>query len=134
MTTALLPMPSILRRNLKFRASSVKSGNSLSLDFYPLRPISGVSQHRIFLTVFFVPSQQIGMHFVSEQTFQPWYYRIIPHHLGKNPLLGALAINIASVISPDLIPQCTAYRACIQILVLLTAVENASCIFYTSNP
>jgi hypothetical protein len=65
------------------------------------------------------------MLFVSEQTFQPWYYRSIPHHLGRNPLLGVLAPNITRVISPDLIPKSTAYRACIQILVLLTAVEDA---------
>jgi hypothetical protein len=37
---------------------------------------------------------------------------------------GGLALNIARVISPDLIPQCTTYRACIQILLLL-AVEDA---------
>jgi hypothetical protein len=49
----------------------------------------------------------------------------IPHHLGGNPLPGALALNITRVISPDLILQCTAYRACIQILLLLTAIEDA---------
>jgi hypothetical protein len=75
--------------------------------------------------VFFVPLQQLGMLFVSEQTFQPWYYRSIPHHLGRNPLLGALALNITRVISPDLIPKSTAHWACIQILVLLTAIEDA---------
>src|SRR5680860_1251025 len=97
-----------------------------TVDVSPLRPISGVSQHLVFLTVFFVPSQQLGMLFVSEQTFQPWYYRSIPHHLRGNPLPGAmLALNITWVISPDLIPQCTAYRACIQVLILLTAVEDA---------
>src|SRR3954467_14822146 len=82
------------------------------------------------------------MLFVLEQTFQPWYYRSIPHHLRRNPLPGGgLALNIARVISSDLIPQCTTYRACIQILVLL-AVEDAvidACIqilvlFCTSNP
>src|SRR3989337_2468762 len=65
----------------------------LSLDFSPLRPISGYSQLPVFLTVFFVPSQQLGTLFISKQTFQPWYYRSIPHHLGRNPLPGALAIN-----------------------------------------
>jgi hypothetical protein len=65
------------------------------------------------------------MLFISEQTFQSWYYRSIPHHLGRNPLPGWLALNISRVIPFDLIPQCSAYRACIQILVLLTPVENA---------
>jgi hypothetical protein len=75
--------------------------------------------------VFFVPPQQLGMLFVSKQTFQPWYYRSIPHHLGRNPLPGALALNITKVISPDLIPKGTAHWACMQILVLLTVVEDA---------
>ena len=64
------------------------------------------------------------MFFVLEQMFQPWYYRSIPDHLGRNPLLGALALNITRVIATDLIVQCTTYRACIQILVH-TAVEDA---------
>src|ERR1041385_8673078 len=50
--------------------------------------------------------------------------RSIPHHLGSNPLPGALALNITRAISSDLIAQCTAYRAFIQILVL-TTVEDA---------
>jgi hypothetical protein len=48
-----------------------------------------------------------------------------PHHLRRNPLPGGgLALNIARVISPDLIPQCSTYLACIQILVL-PAAEDA---------
>src|SRR3954463_9269913 len=86
--------------------------------------ISGVSQLPVFLTVLSVPLHQLGMLFISEQTFQPWYYRSIPDHLGRNPLPGGLAVNITRVISSDLIPQCTAYRACVQILVC-TAVEDA---------
>ena len=64
------------------------------------------------------------MLFVLEQMFQPWYYRSIPHHLGRNLLLGALALDITRVIAADLIAQCTAYWASVQILVL-TAVEDA---------
>jgi hypothetical protein len=65
------------------------------------------------------------MLFVPEQTFQPWYYRSIPHHLGGNPLPGFLALNIVTrVIASDLITQCSAYRTFIQILVF-TAVEDA---------
>ena len=37
------------------------------------------------------------MLFVSEQTFQPWYYRSIPHHLGRNLLPGALTLDITRV-------------------------------------
>src|SRR3954470_4203390 len=50
----------------------------LSLDFSPLRPIGGVSQ---IPAVLYVPPHQLGMLFISEHTFQPWYYRSIPHHL-----------------------------------------------------
>src|SRR5215216_169679 len=95
----------------------------LPLNFSPLRPVSRHSQLPVFLTVFFVPSHQLGMLFVLEQTFQPWYYKSIPHHLGRNLLPGALALDITRVIAADLIAQCTAYRARVQILVL-TAVED----------
>jgi hypothetical protein len=64
------------------------------------------------------------MLFVPEKTFQPWYYRSIPHHLGGNLLPRVLALNITRVISSDLITQCSAYLALIQILVF-TTVEDA---------
>ena len=48
----------------------------------------------------------------------------MPHHLGRNLLAGALALDVTKVIAADLIAQCTAYRARVQILVL-TAVEDA---------
>src|SRR3954466_14780003 len=117
-------MPSALRPNHTFLASSGNSFPRLSFDFSPLRPISEYSQLSVFLTVFSVPSHRLGILFVLEQTFQPWYYRSIPHHLGRNLLPGALALDITRVITADLIAQCTTYRASVQILVL-TAVEDA---------
>src|SRR4051812_28446962 len=90
-------MPSILRPNHRFLASPANSGKFLNI--FPLPTISGVPQHRVFLTFFHVPLQQLGMLFVSEQTFQPWYYGSIPHHLGRNLLSGWLTINITMVIS-----------------------------------
>jgi hypothetical protein len=65
------------------------------------------------------------MLFISEQMFQAWYYRGIPHHLGRDSLPQTFALNITKVILPDLVPRCMAYRACIQILIVLTAVEDA---------
>src|SRR6185369_2634287 len=44
-----------------------------SVYFSPLRPISGVSQHIVLLTFFFVPSHQFSIRFVHEQTFLTWY-------------------------------------------------------------
>ena len=117
-------MPSTLKPNHTFLASRAKSTQySLTLDFSPLRLVSGCSQLPVFLTVLTVPSHQLGMLFASEQTFQPWYYRSIPHHVGRNPLPGALAVNITRVISSHLIPQCIAYRACVQNLVRTTAED-----------
>jgi hypothetical protein len=68
------------------------------------------------------------MLFISEQMFQAWYYWSIPHHLGRDSLPGTfiITLNITRVILPDLIPQCMVYRTCIQILVLLAAVEDAA--------
>ena len=43
-------------------------------------------QHSVYLIVFFVLSHQLVMLFVSEQMFQVWYYRSIPHHLARNSL------------------------------------------------
>jgi hypothetical protein len=41
---------------------------------------------------------------VSEQTFQAWYYRSKLHNLGRDFLPRTFfALNIARVISPDLI-------------------------------
>jgi hypothetical protein len=60
---------------------------------------------------------------VSEQTFQAWYYRSIPHNFGRDFLPGTFfALNIAKVISSDLIPRRFAYGAFIQILVVLATV------------
>jgi hypothetical protein len=42
----------------------------------------------------------------SEQAFQAWYYWSIPYDLGRDFLLGTFfTLNIAKVISPDLIPR-----------------------------
>ena len=117
-------MPSVIRPNLKFLASSANSGNTLLI--FPLGPISGMSQHSVYLMIFFIPSHQLGMLFVSKQTFQAWYYRSIPRHLRRDslPRTFTVALNITRVNSPNLIPRCTAYQACIQILVLLATVVD----------
>jgi hypothetical protein len=61
---------------------------------------------------------------VSEKSFQAWYYRSIPHNLGRDFLLGTFVLNITRVISPDLIPRRVTYRACIQLLILRATVED----------
>jgi hypothetical protein len=66
------------------------------------------------------------MLFISKQTLQTWYYRRVSYDLGRKSLPGTmLPLDFPRVLSPDLIPQCTTYRACIQILILITAVEDA---------
>ena len=41
-----------------------------SIYFYPLRPISGVSQYRVLLAFLFVPSHQLNIIFISKQMLQ----------------------------------------------------------------
>jgi hypothetical protein len=48
-------------------------------------------------------------------------------------LAGTLSLNITRVISSDLIPQCSAYQTCFQIIVILTAVEDASSLFLVTS-
>ena len=111
--------PYVSRIQIKFRVRSIY--------FSPLRPISGVSQHRILLAFLFI----------SKQTLQTWYYRRIPHYLRRNSLPGMLPLDIARIIFSNLVTQCTAYGACIQILVLASvedAVVGHACIFCTSSP
>jgi hypothetical protein len=55
---------------------------------------------------------------------QTWYYRRVPHDLGRNSLPRMLPLDFSRAVSPDLMPQCTAYGAYIQILVLITAVQD----------
>src|SRR4026208_344007 len=106
----------VSRIQIKFRVCSIY--------FSPLRPISGVSQHRVLLTFLFVPSHQFSIIFISKQTLQTWYYRQVPHDLGGNSLLGTLPLDVPRIIFLDLVTQCTAYGASIQILVV-TSVEDA---------
>ena len=108
--------PYVSRIQFKFRVGSIY--------FSALRPISGVSQHLILLAFLFVPSHQLSIIFISKQTLQTWYYRRIPHDLHRNSLPGTLPLDIAKIIFFDLVTQCTAYRTCIQILVL-ASVEDA---------
>ena len=117
-------MPSVLKANHTFLGSFANSSQYFLSIFLHRDPSAGALNFPSFFSVLTVPSHQLGMLFVSKQTFQPWYYRSIPHHLRRNPLPGGLAVNITRVISYDLIPQCTTYQACVQILVR-TAVEDA---------
>ena len=108
--------PYVSRIQFKFRVHSIY--------FSPLRPINGVSQHRVLLAILFVASHQLSIIFIPKQTLQQWYYRRVPHDLGSNSLPGTLPLDIARIIFSDLVTQCTAYGACIQILVL-ASLEDA---------
>jgi len=61
-----------------------------SIYFSPQRPISWVSKHRVLLAFLFVSSHQLSILFISKQMFQTWYYRRVPHDLGRNSLPGTL--------------------------------------------
>ena len=83
-----------------------------------------MSQHCVLLAFLFVPSHQLSILFISEQMLQTWYYRRVPHDLGRNSLSGTLPLDVPRIIFSDLVTQCTAYGASIQILVV-TSVEDA---------
>ena len=97
--------PYVSRIQIKFRVRSIY--------FSPLRPISGVSQHRVLLAFLFVSSYQLSIIFISKQMLQTWYYRQIPHDLRRNSLSGTLPLDIARIIFSDLVMQCTACGTCI---------------------
>src|SRR3954471_8927052 len=118
-------MPSALKPNHTFLGSPPNTARYFLSIFLHCEPSTGCLKFPSFLRSSLCHCINLAcMLFISEQTFQPWYYRSIPHHLGRNPLSGGLAVNITRVISIDLIPQCTAYRICVQILVR-TAIEDA---------
>src|SRR6185312_12971608 len=94
-----------------------------SIHISPPGPISGVSQHLILLTLFFVPPHQLSVVLVSEKALQTWYYWEIPHHLCRNFFLNRLPIDITRIILPDLIPFRVIDRTSIQFLVFIT-IEN----------
>ena len=102
--------PYVFRIQFKFRVGSIYIS--------PLHSISVVSQHRVLLAFLFVPSHQLSIMFISKQTLQMWFYRRIPHDPRRNSLPGTLPLDIARIIFSNLVTQCTAYRTCIQILVL----------------
>ena len=108
--------PYVSRIPFKFRVRSIY--------FSPLRPFSGVSQHRVFFAFLFVSLHQLSIIFISKQTLQTWYYRRIPHDLRRNSLPARLPLDISRIIFSNLVTQCTAYETCIQILVL-ASVEDA---------
>jgi hypothetical protein len=119
-------MPSVLKANLKFLASSADFKNSVSIALH-WDPSAGCLNISSTLRSSLCHRNNFCMLFVSKQTFQVWYYRSIPHHLGREslPRMFIVTLNITKVISPDRIPRCIAYQACIQILVLLAAIEDA---------
>ena len=82
--------PYVSRIQIKFRVRSIY--------FSPLWPISGVSQHRLFLAFLFVPSHQLSILFISKQMLQMWYYRRVPHDLGRNSLPGMLPLDVPRII------------------------------------
>ena len=95
-----------------------------SIHISPLGPISGVSQHLILLTLFFVPPHQLSVVLVSEKALQTWYYWEIPHHLCENFFINGLPVDITRIILPDLIPLCVTNRTYIQFFVFTTIEDT----------
>src|ERR1043165_822298 len=101
-------MPSALKPNHMFLGSFVNlpfSFSSILSIFLHCDPSAGCLKFLSFLQSSLCHCNNLACSLFPNKTFQPWYYRSIPHHLGSNPLPGALALNITRVISSDLIAQ-----------------------------
>src|ERR1043165_2758128 len=112
-------MPSVLRPNHKFLASSVKSEWSLSI-FLHCDPSAGCLNFPSFLRSSLCHRSNLACSLFLNR--QLWYYRSIPHNLSRNPLPRGLVISlgITRVILSDLVPIRSAYQAFINTLVLFT--------------
>lgn len=79
----------------------------------------------VLLEFLFVPSyQHSACHASERKMLQTWYYREITHPHSGNPLLDRLSLNLPRVIFPNIILQCTANRASIQVPILLVMVQD----------
>jgi hypothetical protein len=92
-----------------------------SIDFSPLGLISGISQHTIYLTVFFVLCAINLARLLSlKGCLEHGILVAIPHPLGRNSLHGAFALNTTRAILPYFTWQCMCTTC-----VILTAIEDS---------
>ena len=118
-------MPSALRPNHMFLASSANSFPYFLSIFLHCDPSAGALNFPSFLRSSLCHRINLACSLFLNRHFNRGIIgAYIPHHVGRNPLPGALALNITMLIAADLIAQCTTYWSSVQILVL-TAVEDA---------
>src|ERR1041385_6381562 len=118
-------MPSVLRPNHKFLASSVNSEWPLSI-FLHCDPSAGCLNFPSFLQSSLCHRSNLACSLFLNRRFNRGIIWSIPHNLSRNPLPRGLVISlsITRVILSDLVPTRSAYRAFIHTLVL-TAVQDA---------
>ena len=114
-------VPSIRKSNLMFFTSFTKSLYVLSI-FLHCNPSVGCFNIGSCLRSSLCHHINLAFSLFLNRHFK-WYYRRVPHHLGKNSLPGTLPLGIPMVTFPNLVTQCTAYGACIQIPILI--IEDA---------
>src|SRR4051812_48755108 len=112
-------MPSVLKANHTFLGSFASSSRYFLTIFLHCDPSAGALNFPSFLRSSLCHHIDLACFPFLNRRFNRGI-RSIPHHLRRNPLPVGLAVNITRVISSDLIPQCTAYGACVQILVCTT--------------
>src|ERR1041385_2544731 len=117
-------MPSALKPNHTFLGSSPNSTRYFLSIFLHCDPSAGCLKFPSFLRSSLCHRINLACSLFMNRRFNHGIIGAYHITLAGTLFLGGLAVNITRVISSDLIPQCTAYRACVQILVR-TAVEDA---------
>ena len=103
-------MSSVLKPNLIFLASFANVGNVMS-TFVHCDPSAGCLNILYCLRSSLCHRINLAFILFMNKRFRRGIKREIPHHFGRHPLLDTHHLNVAWIISRDLIPACVAYRA-----------------------
>ena len=117
-------MPSALKANHTFLGSFANSSQYFLSIFLHCDPSAGALNFPSFFRFSLCHRINLACSSFLNRRFNRGIIGAYHITFAGTLFLGELAVNITRVISSDLIPQCTAYRACVQILVC-TAVEDA---------
>src|SRR5579883_235280 len=92
-----------------------------SVDRPPIRTISGVPEHFIFPTPFFVPPHQLCCICVRKQPLHAKKYREIPSNLYRASFGPTTIITCCAI----LVPWSFALWACVQVFIFISTVQYA---------
>src|SRR3954470_21988789 len=113
-------MPSTLKPNHMFLGSPPNSACYFLSIFLHCEPSAGCLKFPSFLQSSLCHRINLACSSFLKRRFNCGIIGAYHITLARTLFLGGLAVNITRVISSDLIPQCTAYRVCVQILIRTT--------------